>query len=164
MKKVKTLRIFLIILIVLWTWLIFSFSSQDGGESSGLSRKVVEFFVKDPDLVNKIEPYARKIAHFSEYGLGGILFISLFSTYNWTDRRKITTSILLGAWYAIMDELYQLMIPGRSGALKDVYIDSLGIATGVIGMLIVIKIFEKLKNKMAEDDNMDLVIKLSVAK
>lgn len=147
MKKIKTLRIFLIILIVLWTWLIFSFSSQDGGESSGLSRKVVEFFVKDPDLVNKIEPYARKIAHFSEYGLGGILFISLFSTYNWTDRRKITTSILLGAWYAIMDELYQLMIPGRSGALKDVYIDSLGIATGVIGMLIVIKIFEKLKNK-----------------
>ena len=147
MKKVKTLRIFLIILIVLWTWLIFSFSSQDGGESSGLSRKVVEFFVKDPDLVNKIEPYARKIAHFSEYGLGGILFISLFSTYNWTDRRKITTSILLGVWYAIMDELYQLMIPGRSGALKDVYIDSLGIATGVIGMLIVIKIFEKLKNK-----------------
>ena len=147
MKKVKTLRIFLIILIVLWTWLIFSFSSQDGGESSGLSRKVVEFFVKDPDLVNKIEPYARKIARFSEYGLGGILFISLFSTYNWTDRRKITTSILLGAWYAIMDELYQLMIPGRSGALKDVYIDSLGIATGVIGMLIVIKIFEKLKNK-----------------
>ena len=147
MKKVKTLRIFLIILIVLWTWLIFSFSSQDGGDSSGLSRKVVEFFVKDPDLVNKIEPYARKIAHFSEYGLGGIIFISLFSTYNWTDRRKITTSILLGAWYAIMDELYQLMIPGRSGALKDVYIDSLGIATGVIGMLIVIKIFEKLKNK-----------------
>ena len=147
MKKVKILRIFLIILIVLWTWLIFSFSSQDGGESSGLSRKVVEFFVKDPDLVNKIEPYARKVAHFSEYSLGGILFISLFSTYNWTDRRKITTSILLGVWYAIMDELYQLMIPGRSGALKDVYIDSLGIATGVIGMLIVIKIFDKLKNK-----------------
>lgn len=147
MKKVKVLRIFLIILIVLWMWLIFSFSSQDGGESSGLSRKVVEFFVKDPELVNKIEPYARKIAHFSEYGLGGILFISLFSTYNWTDRRKITTSILLGAWYAVMDELYQLMIPGRSGALKDVYIDSLGVATGVIGMLIIIKIFEKIKNK-----------------
>ena len=147
MKKVKILRIFLIILIVLWTWLIFSFSSQDGGESSGLSRKVVEFFVKDPDLVNKIEPYARKVAHFSEYGLGGILFISLFSTYNWTDRRKITTSILLGVWYAIMDEIHQLMVPGRSGALKDVYIDSLGIITGVIGMLIVIKIFEIVINK-----------------
>ncbi len=147
MNKVKTLRVILIFFIILWTCLIFLFSSQDGGESSGFSRKFVEFFIKDPELVNKIEPYARKVAHFSEYSLGGILFISLFSTYNWTDRRKITTSIFLGVWYATMDELYQLMIPGRSGALKDVYIDSLGVATGVIGMLIIIKIFEKIKNK-----------------
>lgn len=147
MKKVKILRIFLIILIVLWTLLIFSFSSQDGGESSGLSRMVVEFFVKDPELVDKIEPYARKIAHFSEYGLGGILFISLFSTYDWSDRRKIITSISLGVWYAIMDEVHQLMVPGRSGALKDVYIDSLGFSTGVIGTLIIIKIFELIKEK-----------------
>lgn len=147
MNKLKILRVILVILIILWTCLIFSFSSQDGDESSGFSRKFVEFFIKDSDLVNKIEPYARKVAHFSEYGLGGVLFISLFSTYEWTDRRKITTSILLGVWYAVMDEIYQLMVPGRSGAIKDVYIDSLGIATGVIGMLIVIKIFEIIKNK-----------------
>ena len=147
MNKVKILRIILIILIILWTCLIFLFSNQDGGESSGLSRKVVEFFVKDPELVDKIEPYARKVAHFSEYGLGGVLFISLFSTYNWTDRRKMTTSILLGVWYATMDEIHQLMVPGRSGALKDVYIDSLGIATGVIGMMIIIKIVEIVINK-----------------
>ena len=152
MNKVKILRAFLIVLIILWTFLIFSFSSQDGGESSGLSRKVVEFFVKDPELVSQIEPYARKIAHFSEYGLGGVLFISLFSTYNWTDKRKILTSILIGVWYASMDEIYQLMIPGRSGAFKDVYIDSLGITTGVIGTMIIIKIVEivtsKRKNKI----------------
>ena len=46
-----------------------------------------------------------------------------------------------------MDEIYQLMVPGRSGALKDVYIDSLGITTGVIGMMIVIKVIEMIKNK-----------------
>lgn len=147
MNKLKILRVILIILIILWTCLIFLFSSQDGGESSGFSRKFVEFFVKDPEMVDKIEPYVRKLAHFSEYGLGGVLFISLFSTYEWTDRRKIATSILIGVWYAIMDEIHQLMVPGRSGALKDVYIDSLGIVTGVIGMLIVIKIFEIIKNK-----------------
>ena len=147
MNKLKILRVILIILIILWTCLIFLFSSQDGGESSGFSRKFVEFFVKDPEMVDKIEPYVRKLAHFSEYGLCGVLFISLFSTYEWTDRRKVATSILIGVWYAIMDEIHQLMVPGRSGALKDVYIDSLGIATGVIGMLIVIKIFEIIKNK-----------------
>ena len=147
MNKVKILKVILIILIILWTCLIFLFSSQDGGESSGFSRKFVEFFIKDPEVVDKIEPYVRKLAHFSEYGLGGVLFVSLFSTYTWTDRRKIATSILLGVWYAIMDEIHQVMVPGRSGALKDVYIDSLGIITGVIGMLIVIKIFEIIKNK-----------------
>lgn len=147
MNKLKVLRVILIILIILWTCLIFLFSSQDGGESSGFSRKFVEFFIKDSEVVDKVEPYVRKLAHFSEYGLGGVLFISLFSTYGWTDRRKITTSILLGVWYATMDEIHQLMVPGRSGAIKDVYIDSLGIATGVIGMLIVIKIFELIKNK-----------------
>ena len=147
MNKVKVLRVILIILIIIWTWLIFSFSSQDGDESSGLSRKVVEFFIKDQELVDKIEPYARKIAHFSEYGLGGILFISLFSTYKWSDERKIITSILLGIWYAIMDEIHQLMVPGRSGAIKDVYIDSLGIITGVIGMMILIKIVDIVKDK-----------------
>ena len=147
MNKVKILRVILIILIILWTCLIFLFSSQDGGESSGFSRMFVEFFIKDPELASKIEPYVRKLAHFSEYGLGGVLFISLFSTYKWTDRRKITTSILLGVWYAVIDEIHQLMVPGRSGALKDVYIDSLGITTGVIGMLIIIKIFEIIKNK-----------------
>lgn len=150
MKKIKVLRAVLIILIVLWTCLIFLFSSQDGGESSGFSRMVVEFFVKDPELVDFLEPYARKIAHFSEYGIGGLLFVSLFSTYNWTDKRKMITSILLGAWYAMMDEVHQLMVPGRSGAFKDVYIDTLGVATGVVGMMILIKIFEIIKNKKSK--------------
>ncbi len=158
MNKVKILRVILIILIILWTCLIFLFSSQDGGESSGFSRKFVEFFIKDPELVDKIEPYVRKLAHFSEYGLGGVLFISLFSTYEWTDRRKITTSILLGVWYAVMDEIHQLMVPGRSGALKDVYIDSLGITTGVIGMLIIIKIFEIIKNKRESNNKVETKI------
>ena len=158
MNKVKILKVILIILIILWTCLIFLFSSQDGGESSGFSRKFVEFFIKDPEVVDKIEPYVRKLAHFSEYGLGGVLFVSLFSTYTWTDRRKIATSILLGVWYAIMDEIHQLMVPGRSGALKDVYIDSLGIITGVIGMLIVIKIFEIIKNKRNSNNKVEAKI------
>lgn len=80
MNKVKILRIILIILIILWTCLIFLFSSQDGGESSGFSRKFVEFFIKDPEIVEKVEPYVRKLAHFSEYGLGrSIIYIFIFN-------------------------------------------------------------------------------------
>lgn len=147
MNKVKVLRTVLVILIILWAYLLFIFSSQNGGESSGVSRKFVEFFIKNPEIVEKVEPYVRKLAHFSEYGLGGVLFVSLFTTYNFTDEKRIIISILLGSWYATMDEIHQLMVPGRSGAIKDVYIDSLGIATGVIGMMIILKIFEIIKKK-----------------
>lgn len=146
-KKIKILRIFLLILIIVWAYIVFNLSSQNGDNSSGLSRKVVEFFTKNEDIIEKVEPYVRKLAHFSEYALGGTLFILLFSTYEWTDKRKITTSVLLGIWYAITDELHQLMVPGRNGAIFDVYLDTLGFATGVCIMLIIIKLCELLSKR-----------------
>lgn len=149
-NKVKILRIFLVIIIAIWAYVVFNFSSQDGGDSSGLSRKVVEFFVKNEEVINKVEPYVRKAAHFSEYGLGGVLFISLFATYNWTERKQITISILLGIWYAITDEVHQLMVPGRHGSIFDVYLDTLGFATGVLAMLLLIKLVKIYKSNKKE--------------
>ena len=148
-KKIIIIRIILFILICLWAFLVFNLSNQNGDESSGLSKIVTEFFIKDPELVQIVEPYVRKLAHFSEYGLGGILFVALFSTYDWTDNRIMIISILLGIWYALTDEFHQLMVPGRHGSFFDVFIDSLGFATGVCIMLIIYKVANKrkLKNK-----------------
>lgn len=151
-KKNVMIRIILLLLIVIWAYIVFNFSSQDGGESSGLSRKVVEFFIKDKEVVDIVEPYARKAAHFSEYALGGILFISLFSTFEWSERRKITISILLGIWYAITDEVHQLMVPARNGSIFDVYIDSLGFTTGIFFMLLFMKIVTIIKNRKNEQN------------
>ena len=139
-RKMIITRVILLLFIIIWALMVFNFSSQNGEESSGVSRKVVQVFIKEEDLVNKIEPYVRKFAHFSEYGLGGALFISLFSTYEWTDRRKITLAIVLGIWYAGLDEIHQLMVPARHGSIVDVYIDTLGFSTGVFTMLLLIKL------------------------
>ena len=138
----KVKRLILLVLIVIWAVLIFGLSGQNGTESSGLSRKIVEIFTKDEEIVDIVEPYVRKLAHFSEYGLGGILFISLFSTYKWTDRKMMFVSIALGIWYASMDEIHQLMVDGRHGSIFDVYLDSLGFSTGVCGMMAILKIKE----------------------
>lgn len=143
----KIKRLILLVLIVIWAILIFGLSGQNGTESSGLSRKIVELFTKNEEIVDMVEPYVRKLAHFSEYGLGGILFILLFSTYKWTDRKMMTVSILLGIWYASMDEIHQLMVDGRHGSLFDVYLDSLGFSTGVCGMMAILKIKEMLNHK-----------------
>lgn len=146
-KKILITRIVLIILIILWAILVFGMSNQQGEASSGLSRKITALFFKTEEQIALVEPYVRKIAHFSEYAIGGILFLSLFLTYEWSDKRRIITSILLGIWYAIFDEIHQLFVPERSGNIIDVLIDSLGICFGVCFMMLVYKIFKKHQKK-----------------
>ena len=151
MKNKKVKRFIILLLIILWAFLIFGFSSQNGDESSGLSRKIVELFTKNEETIQLVEPYVRKLAHFSEYGLGGILFVALFTTYEWTDKKIIITSILLGIWYAVTDEVHQLMVPNRHGSLFDVYLDSLGFSTGVFFAMMIIEIKRTLKNKKVNE-------------
>lgn len=127
----KVKRIILLILIFIWAILIFGLSGQNGTKSSGLSRKVVSLFTENEKIIDTVEPYIRKVAHFSEYGLGGVLFTLLLATYNWKDRKIIFISIVLGIWYASIDEIHQLMVDGRHGSIFDVYLDTLGFSTGV---------------------------------
>lgn len=146
-KKILVKRIIFAILIVIWALFVYSFSSQTGSDSSGLSRMIVELFTKDEAVISVVEPYVRKFAHFSEYALGGVLFLGLCNTYNWSDRKKLIVSISLGVWYAISDEVHQIMVPARNGNIIDVWIDSLGIATGTCTMMAYYKVKEIILNK-----------------
>lgn len=146
-KKLKIKRIVFAILIVVWALIVFNLSSQTGTDSSGLSRMIVELFTKDEAIITVVEPYVRKFAHFSEYGLGGMLFLGFCNTYNWSDRKKLLVAIVLGVWYAITDEVHQLLVPARNGNIVDVWIDSLGSATGTCVMMANYKLKELLLNK-----------------
>ena len=146
MKK-TTIRIILIILILLWMYIVFGFSGQNGEESSGISFKISMLLTKNnEDIAKTIEPYVRKIAHFSEYAVGGILIFLLLLTFEKISpiTRNIL-SIVITIIYAISDEVHQLYIPGREGKIVDVYIDTLGIITGILFINIIIKIFNKNK-------------------
>lgn len=142
----KVKRLILLILIIIWAILIFGLSGQNGTESSGLSRKIVALFTQNEEIINTVEPYIRKVAHFSEYGLGGVLVTLLFATYNWNDRKIMFITIALGIWYASIDEIHQLMVPGRHGSIFDVYLDTLGFSTGVFGIMAILKIIQGLKH------------------
>ena len=41
------------------------------------------------------------------------------------------------------DEIHQLFVPGRSGEIRDVCIDSLGVITGIIIFLIILICMER---------------------
>lgn len=146
-KRIIITRIILLILILIWVFLVYSFSNQSGTESSGISRMVAEFLFDTEELITKAEPIIRKIAHFSEYAVGGTLFYSLFSTYDFTKKKKTLISLGLGIWYAALDEIHQLFIPGRSGNIVDVVIDSFGVLFGIIFIRVIFKLLEIIKNK-----------------
>lgn len=144
MRRKKVLRIIILLFIILWTMAIFGLSNQSGDESSSLSRKVSSLFIKSEEKIDIIEPYIRKLAHLSEYAFGGFLFLSLFMTYIFSDEKKMIFSFLIGVEYAALDELHQLFTDGRAGQIKDVFIDSIGLALGICITMVFYKIIIKL--------------------
>lgn len=150
-------RLLTLMLTVMICMVIFKFSSEDSGESTSTSDLVINYiininpFTKHLDIVQKEEIKEqmklpiRKLAHFSIYTLLGISVMCHISTYKINKYKKITISLLIGMMYAISDEIHQLFIPGRSGQVTDVLIDSIGFLFGISVILLMQKILMKCK-------------------
>ena len=74
MKK-NILRIFLIILILLWMRLVFGFSNDNAERSSGLSLRISKIFTSSEEKLEVLEPIVRKLAHLSEYTVGRLFIL-----------------------------------------------------------------------------------------
>ena len=71
-----------------------------------------------------------KLYHFIEYGIFSVLlFFSLLnSSRDFFKKNVLVISIFIGASYAIIDEIHQRFIPGRSADILDFVADFLGVA------------------------------------
>ena len=71
-----------------------------------------------------------KLYHFIEYGVFSVLlFFSLLnSSRDFFRKNVLVISIFIGASYAIIDEIHQRFIPGRSADILDFVADFLGVA------------------------------------
>lgn len=149
-NKEIIIKIMDIILVLIWMCVVFWFSSQVGDTSKSQSgntiRKIITFFNKNITtenleiIVETLQPFVRKLAHFSIYTLGGMLIYNLINKYNLNKKVKIIYTIIIGALYAASDEIHQLFVPYRSGQVTDVLIDTCGVITGVILFIIIAKI------------------------
>ncbi len=54
--------------------------------------------------------------------------------------------MLVGVLYAASDEFHQSFVPGRGPSIVDIGIDSLGVLTGILAVLIIISIYRALKS------------------
>lgn len=119
-----------IILVIIWMIFIFIMSSFNSNESSNQSNFIVNilsniFNISNIEILSLI---VRKLAHFIEYTILGILVYNLIYSYN----KKIYISTIICIIYAISDEMHQLFVPGRSCQITDILIDSMGSVTGII--------------------------------
>ena len=147
--KINILRGFLIVLLVLQMWIIFGFSGQDGETSGTISRRITETITKNiksiqnlekaekEKVLKQIEHFIRKLAHFSLYTVVGFLLMSLLSTYKFKHKNRIYISFGIGLMYAISDEIHQSFIPERTPMISDVCIDTCGVITGIIILLVI---------------------------
>lgn len=117
-----------LLLLILWMVFIFIMSSFDGIESSNQSNFIVNiianiFNIKNIELLSII---IRKLAHFTEYFILGILAYNYLIEYN----QKIYLTVIICIIYAITDELHQIITPDRVFSIYDILIDSSGAIIG----------------------------------
>ena len=134
-------KIISFIALILWMIVIFSFSSADANKSTSTSDKVITTMIEIKDKITNNETpnnekeiivknssfYIRKIAHITEYLILGFLMFNLLKQYSVTN---IYYAIGLSILYSCTDEFHQLFISGRSGSIRDVLIDTIGILIG----------------------------------
>jgi len=130
------------LLVFIWMSFIFYLSHQSGFESSRLSSgfmdKILTVFTwlfHSHINVNNFHFIIRKGAHFFAYFILGMLVVhALFKENN--KKKEIIAALFICIMYAITDEIHQSFIPGRSGEIRDVLIDSCGAVIG-IGLYII---------------------------
>lgn len=81
--------------------------------------------------INRLHHMLRKNAHFIAYLILGILVMNALRSSREYGYQSIALALLICALYAISDEIHQIYVPGRSGELRDVMIDSVGASVGI---------------------------------
>lgn len=120
---------------VFWMAVIFTLSHQPAAVSSGQSGVIVGHLQQAmPGVSTTILTFlVRKSAHIIAYFILGILIYRALriTIRRWRTRTVASFALLSCSLYAVTDEIHQLFVPGRSGELRDVMIDSIAALVGV---------------------------------
>ncbi|MBR2590149.1 MAG: VanZ family protein [Clostridia bacterium] len=139
--------------IIVFSWLlvaalcvaIFHFSAQVADDSAEQSAFFRELFTKLFG-VGFTEFFVRKMAHTLEYAALG--FVSAFAfAYTLKKAKYFYFGIIFSFVYSITDEIHQLYVPGRSGQVRDVFVDLAGTLLGVLVLGCLYLIYRKVKGK-----------------
>jgi VanZ family protein len=120
--------------LFIWMAVIFLLSNEPSSVSSERSGDIVEVVkTLGTSLPNDALTFiTRKLAHIIAYFILGILMFFVVRAYAPNTRKAILVSLLFVCLYAVTDEFHQTFVPGRSGEVRDVLIDTTAGAAGVL--------------------------------
>jgi VanZ family protein len=124
--------------VVAWAALIFVASTSwfSGPHTEEVIMPMLAWLFPHADrhTVETIHAFLRKLAHFTEYLILGLLTArALRDRRGWRLQHAIM-AFALASGYAVTDELHQHFVPGRTAAALDVGIDALGALAGQLGL------------------------------
>lgn len=163
-KNIK--KVSLVIILVLWMAFIFNMSAKNSTQSSHISGQltysVLDIILKDfrqldigakKEIVEGLQFVVRKSAHFTAYAVLGALWFLILEHFNLKQKSVIAISFVLSVLYAIGDEVHQSFTPGRSCELRDILIDSMGTAFGILMIILITSLLRKYRLKKKAIDS-----------
>lgn len=111
------------ILLMCWMIIIFTFSNQNGIQSTNSSGVVTNIVIKAiqhitpleheqaMEMAKTITPIIRKLAHFTIYLIGGVIAYGTYNSFKKVDKKDLIYIWLFCIVYAISDEFHQWFIP-----------------------------------------------------
>lgn len=143
--KQNIFKIILWAVVLLWMTWIFSLSAQTANESKVLSGQTIrvaaemtmpEFqklsLEQQSRIISKWQNLARKSAHVLLYLVLGLLCMTVLLQYPLESKVRIGMALGISISYAVVDELHQFFVNGRSCRFTDVCIDALGALVGIL--------------------------------
>lgn len=143
LKSKKAVSIISWLMVIGWMLLIVSFSSDPADISDRKSQAVLE---RVEPAVEKMEEslkiqiadngrlhfYVRKNAHMFNYFVLAVLMATCLRMSGVRGYRSYLIAYIVVTLFSAVDEYYQTFIPGRSGEVRDVLVDNVGVVMGLV--------------------------------
>ncbi len=120
---------------VAWTAVVLTLSSatfsaeNTGGVIDPLLAWLLPWLA--PSTIDAIHGVLRKAAHVTEYAVLAALWWRAFARSGAGPGRAAWLTLLIGVTVAAVDDTHQSFLPARTGSVRDVFIDTTGVALAV---------------------------------
>ena len=128
-KRRMTLCTVLLLCNLAFIWGNSLLPAEVSGQISGTLKALLDgLFTPGEGAPSGGDGLLRKFAHFAEFGALGLWLGWLFGMLE----KKPLPAFALGVAAASIDETIQIFVPGRGPGIRDVCIDSCGVAAGML--------------------------------